>query len=99
MQKPAYPFSFGYNDFTNNIIGSAGQILPEFPATPQGQKDFLIRLKKMVTDAPKGIGISYWGGEWIAFKGNTATNGSTWENQALWDFGNQVLPAISFFKD
>ena len=99
IAETSYPFTFGYNDYTNNILGTADQILPEFPATPQGQKDYVTRIKKLVTDAPKGIGISYWGGEWISFKGSTATNGSTWENQALWDFNNQALPAIGAFKD
>ena len=32
---------------------------------------------------------------WIAFKGNQATNGSTWENQALWDFNNNALETNS----
>jgi arabinogalactan endo-1,4-beta-galactosidase len=99
IAETAYPFTLQWNDYTNNIIGSSNQILPEYPATSQGQKDFLSRIKKIVTNSPKGIGFCYWGAEWIAYKGSLSTNGSPWENQALWDFNNQALPAIGIFKD
>jgi arabinogalactan endo-1,4-beta-galactosidase len=85
IAETAYPFTLQWNDYTHNIIGSSNQILPEYPATLQGQKDFLSRIKKIVSISPKGIGLS--------------TNGSPWENQALWDFNNQALPAIGIFKD
>jgi arabinogalactan endo-1,4-beta-galactosidase len=48
---------------------------------------------------PKGIGFAYWGADFIAFKGNEAKNGSSWENQALWNFNNQALPALSVFNN
>jgi arabinogalactan endo-1,4-beta-galactosidase len=99
IAETSYPFTFDFNDNTNNIIGASNQILPEFQPTVQGQLDFLTRLKKIVLDAPKGIGICYWGAEWVAFKGSTATNGSPWENQALWNFDNKALPAMSVFND
>jgi arabinogalactan endo-1,4-beta-galactosidase len=99
IAETAYPFSFGWNDYTNNVIGLSSQILTEYPATVQGQKDFLTRMKTIVLNTPKGTGLCYWGAEFIAFKGNISTNCSPWENQALWDFNNQALPAISVFKD
>jgi arabinogalactan endo-1,4-beta-galactosidase len=97
--ETSYPFTFGFNDYTNNVIGSQDQVLTEYPATVQGQKDFLIKIKQIVTNVPKAIGFCYWGAEWIGFKGSTATDGSSWENQALWDFNNQALPAMEVFKD
>jgi arabinogalactan endo-1,4-beta-galactosidase len=99
IAETSYPFTFGYNDFTNNIIGSANQILPQYDATNQGQLSFLLKLKAIVTTAPKGIGFCYWGGDWISMYGPTANNGSSYENQALWDFNNVALPAIDVFKD
>ena len=95
IAETSYPFTFSWNDYTNNIIGSQDQILAEFPATPEGQRDYMLRLTEIILSSPKGVGFSYWGGEWIAFKGNTASNGSSWENQALWDFNNSALPAIN----
>ncbi len=99
IAETSYPFTLGFNDYTNNIIGLNSQILPEYPATEQGQKDFLTRMKTIVINSSRGIGVCYWGAEWVAFKGPLSTNGSSWENQALWDFNNKALPAISVFKD
>jgi arabinogalactan endo-1,4-beta-galactosidase len=99
IAETAYPFTFGYNDYSNNIIGDATQILPQYEATPQGQLAFLLKIKAIVTSTPKGIGFCYWGGEWISRYGPTATNGSSYENQALWDFSNTTLPAMAAFYE
>lgn len=99
VAETSYPFSFEWGDQTNNIIGTPSQILTEFPPTPQGQLDFLLRIRKIVAEAPKGTGICYWGGEWIAFKGRNATDGSTWENQALWNFSFKALPVLEAFAE
>ncbi len=98
IAETAYPFTFGYNDYTNNIIGLPSQILPAFPATETGQKGFLSTIKNTVNQSTHGLGFCYWGSEWVAFRGPTATNGSTWENQALWDFNNNSLPVLEVFN-
>jgi arabinogalactan endo-1,4-beta-galactosidase len=54
-------------------------------------------LKTHLKTNSTAIGFCYWGGEWVSFKGSTATNGSSWENQALWDFTGKALPAIEVF--
>ena len=99
IAETSYPFTFGYNDYTNNIIGSADQIISDYPATSLGQKNYLLALKSTVKSSSYGIGFAYWGTEWVSFKGNQATDGSSYENQALWDFNNKVLPAIEAFKN
>lgn len=99
IAETAYPFTYEYNDFTNNIIGDNSQVIPAYSATIFGQRDFLMQLKTIVNDIPKGSGFCYWGAEWISMYGNTATNGSSWENQALWDFHNKAVPAIKVFRD
>lgn len=99
IAETSYPFTFDWNDNTNNVIGSQDQILAEYPATTEGQKDFLLKIREIVKLSPKGFGFAYWGGEWISFKGNTASNGSSWENQAFWDFNNKVLPVIQAFNE
>lgn len=98
LAETSYPFTFGWNDYTNNVIGSSDQILVQFSATPEGQKDYLLSIKNMLLNSPNAIGFSYWGGEWISFKGNIAKDGSSWENQALWDFNLKSLPALEAFK-
>lgn len=100
IAETSYPFTFNWNDQTNNVIGNNSQILPEFSASPQGQKDFLNFIKEKVNSSnSKIIGFSYWGGEWTSYKGSTATDGSSWENQAFWDFNNQSLPVLDVYTD
>ena len=99
IAETAYPFTLGWEDFTNNIVGETGQLVSGYGATPEGQKQFLLKIRQMVTDSPKGAGFCYWGAEWVAFKGDEATDGSTWENQALFDFDNKAVPALEAFAD
>ncbi len=94
IAETSYPFTFGWNDWTNNVIGSENQILDEFPATAIGQKDFVSKIKDIAKNNENCLGFCYWGGEWISYKGNSATDGSTWENQAFWDFSNRALPVL-----
>jgi arabinogalactan endo-1,4-beta-galactosidase len=98
IAETAYPFTLGYNDYTNNILGLADQLVPTYPATNQGQKEFLLAIKNLVKQNSRGLGFCYWGAEWVAFRGPTATNGSSWENQALWDFNNNALPVMDAFS-
>ncbi len=99
IAETAYPFTLGWNDWTNNIVGLEEQlILPNYPASPVGQKQFLNDLKNIVTSLEGGIGFAYWGAELIAWDGPESTEGSPWENQALFDFNNQALPVLDVFE-
>jgi arabinogalactan endo-1,4-beta-galactosidase len=42
IAETAYPFTLGYNDWTNNIVGLDSQLVSEYPATPDGQKNFVL---------------------------------------------------------
>ncbi len=98
IAETAYPFTLGWNDYTNNVVGLQNQIIAVYTSTESGQKDYLSAIKNTVKQSPNGLGFCYWGSEWVAFRGPTATNGSTWENQALWDFTNNSLPAMDAFN-
>ncbi len=96
IAETAYPFTLQWADFTNNIVGLDEQlILPAYPATPQGQLAFTEQVLQYTLQAG-GLGVCYWGAAWVAFRGPEATNGSSWENQALFDFNHHLLPAASF---
>ena len=101
IAEVAYPFTLQWNDFTHNLVGLEEQlILPDFPATPAGQRDFLQSIRSIVADSiQNGIGICYWGAELVAWKGPEATDASSWENQALFDFNNKALPVLDVFGD
>ncbi|MES2578510.1 MAG: glycosyl hydrolase 53 family protein [Bacteroidota bacterium] len=98
IAETAYPFTLGYNDWTNNIVGLDTQLVSGYPATPDGQKSFVVAIKTVVKESEYGLGFAYWGGEWISFKGNQAANGSTFENQAFYDFNNKALPVLQVFN-
>ena len=98
----AYPFTTNFNDNLTNFIGSSNQIIPEYAASPQGQKEFLQKIITIIKAVPnkKGIGFVYWAPDWISFSGNAASSmgGSSWENQCLWDFNNKALPAFDVYQ-
>jgi arabinogalactan endo-1,4-beta-galactosidase len=95
IAETAYPFTLGWNDWTHNIVGREDQlILPEFPPTPPGQKNFVKALVDIIESVGRGRGLCYWGAELVSFNGPKSKDGSPWENQALYDFGNNALPAL-----
>lgn len=100
--ETAYPFTLDWDDNSNNIVGLESQLIQGYPATTQGQKQFLAAMIQIVKSIPEnnGIGVVYWAPDWIAFDGNdvTSTGGSSWENQALWDFNHTALPALEAFN-
>lgn len=102
LVEVAYPFTLDWNDNLTNYVGSLNQIIPEFPPTPQGQKAYMEWLITTIKNIPnnKGIGFCYWAPDWVAFNGNenTSTNGSSWENQSVFDFNLKALPVLDTFK-
>jgi arabinogalactan endo-1,4-beta-galactosidase len=99
IAEVGYPFTLGWNDWTNNLIGEADHLIADYPATETGQKNFLLKVRSMIEQTPRGVGFAYWAPEWVAFKGNQALDGSSWENMALFDFEYKALPALELFKD
>lgn len=97
VAETAYPFTLGWNDWTNNIVGEEGQLVSGYPATPDGQKNFVNAIRTIVDNSEYGQGFAYWGSEWLAFRGPESTNGSSFENQALWDFDHEALPVLDAF--
>jgi arabinogalactan endo-1,4-beta-galactosidase len=96
ITETACPFTLEWNDWTNNIAGLDEQfILPEYPATIEGQRKFINQIKILTKEVEDGIGFCYWGAELITWKGNQSTDTSPWENQALFDLDNKALPVLS----
>ncbi len=98
LAEISYPFTLSWNDWTHNIVGDTAQLLNGFPPNPQGQMAYVQALRSLMKEANGGSGICYWGAEWVSYRGAQATNGSSWENQALWDFNAQCLPVMQAFK-
>jgi len=101
--ETAYAFTLEDKDNFANVLQD--QVTPGYPFTPEGQMNMLQAIMDIVRKLPDGhgLGIMWWDATWIAVKGNgwdpaDPTSGKGWENQALFDFDNRALPAMSLFK-
>jgi len=96
IAETAYPFTLQWNDWTNNLVGLSSQLMAGYDATSAGQAKFLSDLKNLVRTSSTldHSGVCYWAADYVAYKGSTATDGSPWENLALFDFQFKALPAL-----
>jgi arabinogalactan endo-1,4-beta-galactosidase len=89
----------GWVDSYNNIMNDNGHVL-DFPATPSGQRDYLIALAQTVYENG-GSGVFYWEPGYISSNMCTVWGrGSPYENVCFFDFrdDNKALPAFEFFN-
>jgi arabinogalactan endo-1,4-beta-galactosidase len=100
--ETAYPFTLADVDGFPNLIGWPSQLVAGYPATPAGQAANLRDVLSIVRAVPngRGLGAFYWDATWTAVPGNgwdptNPTSGNNWENQALFDFDDRPLPAMS----
>ncbi len=100
VAETAYPFTSQDKDGFGNIISS--NPVAGYDFTPAGQKKLLADVMTIVRAVPngRGLGIFYWEPTWTAVPGNgwdpaDPASGNGWENQALFDFDNRALPALS----
>ena len=83
-----------------------------FPITVEGQRDFLLELSKHIKEVPnnKGRGFVYWEPAWLSrstwatktgmkYIEHEGEEGSSWGNQALFDFSGNALPSWDAFKE
>lgn len=96
--ETAYPYSTSASgDSSPNILGE-DSVDPAFPATPVGQRDYLVSLSQTVADVG-GSGVVYWAPEWISTRCKTRWGtGSSWENAGWFDARHRwkVLPVVQF---
>ena len=89
----------GWVDSYNNIMNDNGNVL-DFPATPEGQKEYLLALAQTVYDNG-GHGLFYWEPAYISSDMCTKWGqGSPYENVCFFDYrdNNKALPAFDFFS-
>lgn len=67
IAETAYPWTLDWYDNTNNIVSDTSQLLPEYPVTMQGQKEFLINLMNIVSILPNDLGSGFFIGNPIGF--------------------------------
>ena len=95
--ETAYPFTLTNNDAANNILGE-NAVITGFPATQEGQLNYLNTLKSKVKDAG-GEGVIYWEPAWVSTNCNTLwAQGSHWDNATLFDHNNKSTLGMNFYN-
>jgi arabinogalactan endo-1,4-beta-galactosidase len=98
LVETAYPFTNEGEDSAPNLLGP-DTLIPGYPATPEGQRKYLIDVTQTVVDNG-GIGTVYWEPAWLATQCKTRWGtGSNWENAAWFDLKtHEALPAFDFLR-
>lgn len=95
--ETAYPFTMKNADAANNILNEES-LISGYPATQQGQLDYLIELKKNIQEAG-GEGLVYWEPAWVSTQCSTLWGqGSHWDNATLFDHNNRANKGMEFYK-
>lgn len=96
--ETAYPFTMTDMDTANNILNEDA-IIAGFPATQQGQLDYLNQLTTIIKNAG-GEGLIYWEPAWVSTGCSTLWGqGSHWDNATLFDHNNQATLGLTFYNN
>ena len=96
--ETAFSWSNTGADQYNNIMSSAVAI-EGYDISPAGQKRYMIDFTQAIISAG-GTGIMYWEPAWITSPMRDLWGtGSSWENNALFDFEGNTLPAMDFMTE
>ena len=95
--ETAYPFTMDNADNANNILGNDA-LVNGYPASQQGQLNYLNQLKTVVKNAG-GEGIVYWEPAWVSTDCFTLwAQGSHWDNATLFDHDNKANLGMKFYN-
>ncbi|MEH6535036.1 MAG: glycosyl hydrolase 53 family protein [Psychroserpens sp.] len=96
--ETAYPFTLNNGDSANNILGSDA-LVNGYPASQQGQLDYLNQLRSIIENVG-GQGLIYWEPAWVSTDCSTIwAQGSHWDNATLFDNNNQATLGIQFYNN
>lgn len=95
--ETAYPFTLENIDEANNILDSKA-LVNGYPATQQGQLDYLNKLQDVIEKAG-GEGLVYWEPAWVSTGCSTLWGkGSHWDNATLFDQNNKANLGMQFYN-
>ena len=94
--ETAYPWTTGGGAAASAL--AKDNIAPGYPATPEGQKDFLIDLSQVVI-ANGGVGVFTWAPDWVPglCRGGAGRN-VDWPSMTFFDDKGEVLPSIDYMR-
>ena len=101
LLETAQPWSSGFGDNRNNVYNYNPD--PGQPLTPAVQRQFLADIAEDLISGG-GLGVITWGTEWVSSDGVLAYAdeygpASSWENNAYWDFNNNLHEGIDWMAD
>ena len=95
--ETAYPFTLKNADNANNILNE-DSLISGYPASQQGQLNYLNELKKKIEEAG-GEGLIYWEPAWVSTNCKTLWGqGSHWDNTTLFDHNNKSTLGMQFYN-
>ena len=95
--ETAYPFTLDNIDEANNILDSKA-LISGYPATEQGQLNYLNKLQEVIENAG-GAGLVYWEPAWVSTNCSTLWGkGSHWDNATLFDHTNKPTLGMQFYN-
>lgn len=107
--ETAYAHTLVDGDGAGNVFISGDENIAGYPATPQGQFDFMNDLESIIINVPdgRGLGYIYWEPTWLPVPGavwgtsagvdyanDTFTPTNTWDNLTLFDFNGNALDSM-----
>lgn len=98
--ETAYAFTEENGDFQGNVFQVYSDDAHGYVPSVQGQATEIRDVIATVADVKGGVGVFYWEADSILWKGAnlSATEGNTWENQALFSFDGKVLPSMAVWN-
>jgi len=96
--ETGYPFTLKRADTANNLLGEDA-LIPGYPATPEGQRRFMVAVTQLTIEAG-GIGVVYWEPYWVSTRcGTRWGKGSDWENATWFDYRrHEALPVFEWLR-
>ncbi len=95
--ETAYPWTLGGSAAASGL--ARDNQTPGYPATPEGQKRFLVDLSQAVI-ANGGLGVFTWAPDWVPAlcRGNADRN-VDWPSMTFFDDKGEVLPGIDYMRE
>lgn len=97
--ETAYPYTMDDIDKAGNILNEKA-LLDGYPATPQGQKNYMVKLVQLTLQGG-GSGVIYWEPAWVTSNCKTLWGqGSHWDNATFFNGANnnEALPVFDFYN-
>jgi arabinogalactan endo-1,4-beta-galactosidase len=100
IAETAYPWSS--QKFGNDVINTDAAQLAGFPQTPDGQRNYVAALERLLRSQPANRGVGFWWWEGLARPVQSSGAATLWNggmaNSTLVDLNGMALPSLQLFN-